>query len=244
MDLEKAPKSLWYASNLGRSLVDAERERLSQLLPELYGPIALQVSRHRYPDMLEASEAILHVNIDDQLDEFGEGLQVPAIAEALPFDAKSIGLVLMPHVLEFTVDPHQVLREASRVLVPEGHLVLLGFNPMSMWGLRSLVSGHGDGYPWNGRYYRLSRVKDWLQLLGFEMQSGEMIYYRPPTASVKMNRRFLFLDKVGDRWWPMMAAVYILIARKREYGITPITPTWLKKKRLSPGLVEPVAKNS
>lgn len=233
----------WYTTDLGRSLVEAERERLTQLLPRLYGPIALQISRHGYPRMLDASEAVSHVFVDAQFDDADETIAVTAVAEALPFDAKSIGVVLLPHVLEFSEDPHQVLREVSRVLVPEGHLVLLGFNPMSLWGLRNLVAS-GDEYPWSGRYYRMSRVKDWLNLLGFEMNVGAMTYYRPPASSEKLNKRFSFLDNVGDRWWPLMAAVYILIARKREIGITPITPSWKKTKKLTPGLAEPVTKNS
>ncbi len=233
----------WYTTDLGQSLVAAERQRLTHLLPGLYGPIALQVSRHGYPQMLDASEAVSHVFVNERFDNVNDELAVSADAEALPFDTKSIGVVLLPHVLEFSEDPHQVLREVSRVLVPEGHLVLLGFNPMSMWGLRNLVAG-GDEYPWSGRYYRLSRVKDWLQLLGFEMTVGTMAYYRPPASSERFNKRFMFLDSVGDRWWPLMAAVYILIARKREIGMTPITPSWKKKKQLTPGLAEPVTKNS
>ncbi len=193
--------------------------------------------------MLDASEAVSHVYLGDQFETEDEDVKVSAHAEQLPFDAKSIGIVLLPHVLEFSEHPHQILREISRVLVPEGHLVLLGFNPMSLWGLRSLLAG-GDEYPWCGRYYRLARVKDWLQLLGFEMNVGAMVYYRPPASSKKLNRRFMFLDQVGDRWWPLMAAVYILVARKREIGVTPIKPSWKNKKQLRPGLAEPVTKQS
>ncbi len=233
----------WYGTDLGRSLVEAERERLRRVLPDLYGPIALQVSGHGYPSMLEFSDAILRVGSCAQSSVFEDASAVSAMAEALPFDAKSIGLVLLPHVLEFSVDPHQVLREANRVLVPEGHLVVVGFNPASLWGLRALLARGRKGFPWEGRYYRLSRVKDWLQLLGFETGSGEMVYYRPPTASIKMHQRFAVFDRMGDRWWPLMAAVYFLIARKREIGMTPITPVWRKNKRLSPGLAEPVTKN-
>ncbi len=232
----------WYGTDLGRSLIEAERERLRRLLPDLYGPIALRVSGYDYPSMLEFSEAIVRVGVREDNAFFGGASAVSAIAEALPFETKSIGLVLLPHILEFSGDPHQVLREVNRVLVPEGHLVLVGFNPVSLWGLRALLAGNRNHYPWTGRYYRLSRVKDWLHLLGFETESGEMAYYRPPTSSIKMHQRFAVFDRIGDRWWPMMAAVYILIARKREIGMTPIDPGWRKNKRLAPGLAEPVTK--
>ena len=54
----------------------------------------------------------------------------------LPFATQSLDLVVMPHVLEFSAEPHQVLREVERVLIPEGQVIICGFNPISMWGAR------------------------------------------------------------------------------------------------------------
>jgi SAM-dependent methyltransferase len=56
--------------------------------------------------------------------------------DALPFPNQSLDLVLLPHTLELARDPHDTLREVERVLVPEGRVVIVGFNPASLWGLR------------------------------------------------------------------------------------------------------------
>ncbi len=243
MNVASTSSESWFDTISGRLLVDAERERLQGLLSRLYGPIAVQISRHGYPDLLQASEAILDVFVDDQTDRGGLGVKVCAVAEALPFAATSVGVVLLPHVLEFSNDPHQILREVKRILVPEGHLVLLGFNPISLWGFRKLLTIRSALAPWSGRYYSLFRIKDWLQVLGFEINAGAMACYRPPTSSVRLNERMKVLEKAGERWWPMTAAAYIVVARKREFGMTGLSLRWKQKQRLTPGLVEPVTKN-
>jgi ubiquinone/menaquinone biosynthesis C-methylase UbiE len=90
----------------------------------------------------------------------------------LPFAAHSIDLVVMPHVLEFRADPHQILREVERVLIPEGEVLITGFNPISIWGLRRALPNCPGHFPWNGHYLSVRRLKDWLQLLGFEVERG------------------------------------------------------------------------
>ncbi len=233
----------WVHSPAGRSLVASELSRLAAILPGLYGPIALQVGRVGFPEFLGVTDAVTRILAADELSPT-EGVNgVAAVPEVLPFEAKSIGLMLLPHVLEFTENPHQVLREASRILVPEGHLIVLGFNPWSLWGLRRLVA-RGDRAPWNGRFYRLSRVKDWLALLEFEVISGSMICYRPSIGSDSLRERLRFMESAGDRWWPLLGGTYLLVARKREIGVTPIRPAWARTQRLAPGLVEPVARNA
>mgnify|MGYP001327104823 CR=1 FL=1 len=153
----------------------------------------------------------------------------------LPFLSNCIDLLLLPHALEFSHDPHQTLREAERVLVPEGHIMLTGFNPISAWGLKRGLT-KDDGYPWNGSFLPLLRIKDWLALLGFEMVAGRMACYAPPFASPTWRRKFEFMDKAGDRWWPMMGGVYFVAAKKRVLGMRVIRPNW-KKSKLKSSLI-------
>ena len=133
----------------------------------------------------------------------------------LPVTSGSIDLVLLPHVLEFSTNPHQILREVERALVPDGHLVVTCFNPMSLWGVRHSL-GKCDAYPWQGRFIHLLRLKDWLALLGFEMAGGAMGCYVPPFTSQKWIDRFKFMDAAGDRWWPISGAVTFLHAASKE----------------------------
>jgi len=132
----------------------------------------------------------------------------------LPFAANSVDLVVLPHVLEFSADPHQVLREVERVLVPEGHVLVSGFNPYSMWGVRRgvrrglhRVAGRREpAFPWVGGYLSMRRIKDWLKLLGFEPHAGWFGCYAPPVTTERWLRRWRFLESAGSRWWPFLGA--------------------------------------
>lgn len=145
--------------------------------------------------------------------------------EQLPLATGSVDLLLLPHILEFSDNPHQVLRDAERALVPEGHIVISGFNPLSFWGMRRRFY-EKRGYPWRGRFISLMRLKDWLALLGLEVVAGRMGCYAPPFAREQWLSRMRWMDKAGDRWWPMMGGVYFLVARKKVVGMRLIRPQW------------------
>ena len=152
---------------------------------------------------------------------------------ALPFPANSLDLVLLPHALELNVDPHATLREVERVLVPEGRVVISGLNPASLWGLRQrrahLYRRFGVGelfLPEAGDYIGYWRMRDWLRLLGFEVEVGRFGCYRPAVASEKWLLRFEWMDRAGDRWWPILGAVYFLVAVKRVRGMRLVGPAW------------------
>ena len=149
----------------------------------------------------------------------------------LPIASNSVDLILLPHVLEFDEHPHQILREVERVLMPEGQVILAGFNPFSLWGMRRRLRGGAD-YPWRGRFISLIRVKDWLALLGFEILGGQMACYAPPVKQQKWLERWKFMEAAGDRWWPISGGVYFLQAVKRVRGVRLIMPKW--SDRLAP----------
>ena len=96
--------------------------------------------------------------------------------------------------------------------------------------------------PWCGNFLRLARLKDWLRLLEYELMGGHMMYYRPPLHNDRIMDRLYFLDAVGDRWWPMMAAAYIVVAKKRVFGVTPLRARRRRKSVIRPSLSEPVVR--
>ena len=130
------------------------------------------------------------------------------------------------HVLDFTAHPHLVLREAERVLVPEGRLVMTGFNPVSLWGVRRLLQGRFYS-PWNGNFLPLVRVKDWLALLELEPDGGAFMGYAPPFERSDWLYSWRFLESAGDRWWPLAAGVYGIEAVKRQRGMASTPSCWL-----------------
>ncbi len=152
---------------------------------------------------------------------------------ALPFPANSLDLVVLPHALELTVDPHGALREVQRVLVPEGRVVISGFNPMSLWGLRQSRAhlyrrlGFDSLFlPEAGKFIGYLRLRDWLNLLNLEIEVGDFGCYRPALSNQGWLQRFAWMDGAGARWWPILGAVYFLVAVKRVHGMTLLNPSW------------------
>ncbi|HYS63360.1 MAG TPA: class I SAM-dependent methyltransferase [Paraburkholderia sp.] len=164
----------------------------------------------------------------------------------LPFEAQSVDLIVMPHTLEFTGDPHRLLREAERVLMPEGQLIILGFNSLSLWGARQSV-GKMTGRPFVPAAVDLiafTRLKDWIKLLGFDLERGRFGCYRPPLGSDQWLSRYGFMEAAGDRWWPIFGATYMIKAIKRVRGMRLVGPLKVKKPVLAPGLAPAATPNT
>ncbi len=221
----------WFETPLGHYLLEKERAYLDDVTPDIFGFHALQLGLPAI-DLLRESRIThrMRVASDGGPDLYAKGHE-------LPLATQSIDLVLLPHVLEFTAEPHAILREIDRVMMPEGRLVILGFNPWSLWGLRSAIGFTRDQYPWRGKFVSLLRVKDWLALLGFDVSAGRLIAYVPPFDSEKWRRRFGFMEPAGDRWWAVGGAVYMLQAIKRVRGMRLITPAWQEKSAREKRLV-------
>jgi SAM-dependent methyltransferase len=156
---------------------------------------------------------------------------------ALPFPENSLDLVVLPHTLELGSDPHSALREVARVLVPEGRVVISGFNPASLWGLRRRRDhfyqrlGYDEFFlPNAGDYIGYWRLRDWLRLLDFEVESARFGCYRPALGSQKWLDRFDWMDAAGERWWPIFGAVYFLVAVKHVRGMRLLEPVWKARK--------------
>lgn len=154
------------------------------------------------------------------LTEAGPGLLCDF--ESLPFPSNSLDLVVLPHALELARDPHETLREVERVLVPEGRVIIVGFNPASLWGLWHRLGRWGvksaTVLP-QGEFIAYWRLRDWLRLLGLEVETGGFGCYRPALKSERLLERFAWMDHAGDRWWPVLGAVYFIVAVKRVKGM-------------------------
>ncbi|HEB99605.1 MAG TPA: SAM-dependent methyltransferase [Thiotrichales bacterium] len=228
----------WYGTPLGRALEAAEAARLRQTLASLFGYHLLLVGGHwQEEDPLDESRIrhCVRMGLDAGLDGpdglFGE-------AARLPIASDSLDAIVLSHVLEFSEDPHQVLREVDRCLIPEGHLVVLGFNPFGLWGLRRLLVGWRGEVPWCGRFIGPGRLHDWLLLLGFDVLEAVPFLFRPPVGREGMLRRLAGLERLAERRWPLPGAAFLLLARKRVIGMTPIRPRWRPRRSLlSPGVI-------
>jgi len=226
----------WLESPAGCYVQAWEKARLDALTVDIFGFNALQIGLPQIRG-LEANRMPNRWTSDVQTSPKGKSPVVIAhdFCE-LPFATQSLDLVVLPHVLEFAKEPHQVLREVERVLIPEGQLIVCGFNPASLWGARQ-VAGRLTGahfLPLHGEFISVPRLKDWLKLLNMEVNRGHFGCYAPPCSTEKWLGRFAFMEKAGDRWWPYLGAVYIVQAIKRVKGMRLIGPVWNKKKSGAP----------
>lgn len=228
----------WLHTAQGRYVLDWELQRTDQVIADVFGFNALQLGLPDH-DFLRISRIrhCWHLNLLQDAD-------VACDFRQLPFPAQSIDLVILPHVLEFYPDPHQIVREIERVLIPEGQVLIFGFNPLSLWGAyRYLPGTPRRNFPWNGDYLHPVRVRDWLHLLGFELARTAFGAYAPPWSQEKWLRRWHFMEAAGDRWWGIAGGVYLLHAIKRVQGVRLLTSPWRKLRPAAAALL-PVRRDS
>lgn len=229
----------WFQTPPGQYLLAWERTQFDHAVADIFGFHALQLGLPGL-DCLAANRMPHRWLADSQpFSAQGRELEAPRAISlmtdfaALPFPAASLDLVVLPHTLELNADPHATLREVERVLVPEGRVVICGLNPVSLWGFRQRRArllhraGWGELFlPEAGDFIGYWRMRDWLRLLSFEVEMGRFGCYRPAMSKAHWLRRFEWMDGVGQRWWPILGAVYFLVAVKRVRGMTLLGPAW------------------
>ncbi len=225
----------WLSGPPGQRLLAAETRAIGRFLPNLFGYYLIQVGHLANVDLL-ASSRVMHRLIVAENPPTGDITGYASArgrATQLPVAGDSTDVVVLPHVLEYEANPHEALREAERILVPEGHVIIAGFNPYGLIGLWRRLRIRRRGGPFCGELFSQRRMRDWLALLGFDLVAGERFFYRPPVGSDQLMQRLSWLESIGGRFWPFFAGCYVLVARKRVTTITPIRPHWTAKRRLS-----------
>jgi SAM-dependent methyltransferase len=233
MGIHTAQLNRWFQTPLGKRLLSEETCILQQILPQLFGYHLLQIGNVGHGRLLESSR-IMHrcvssLSANTICKPYSS---VYALADALPFAQDSLDVVVLPHVLEFEENPHEVLREVERVLIPEGHVVILGFNPVSLWGIWRWFFARRETAPWCGRFLPQLRIKDWLALLGFDLKKQQTFFFALPFHSDRFKNYTKSVEKIGSRWAGNFGAVYVVVAKKRIATLTPIKSRWLTQPTL------------
>jgi len=223
----------WYQRPLGRLLADIELDALAEQLPQLFG-YHLVVVDPPWESCSLADSRIPHHVVQRTGTAAGMETGVIGHTDQWPVMTDTVDAIILPHTLEITGDPHQVLREADRSLIPDGHLVIIGFNPRSLWGLRRWFSRHSAGMPWQSRFLSVSRLRDWLSLLGFDTLQCRYLFHRPPFKNQRMQERLQFLEPGSAQGRMLLAGAYILVAQKRTVIMTPLKAGRSTRRRLFP----------
>lgn len=231
----------WFDSPRGRYLQKWQQEQINKMVINVFGYHAIQIGMPEI-DFMSASLVRHKVYTECQFSAaLNSKVNLVATAESLPIESSSVDLLVLAHTLETSVDPHQILREAQRVLIPEGTLILTGFNPYSLWGLRERFPGIEPILPIPAHLQvSVPRLKDWFKLLSFEYSNIQFGCYAPPCKTEKWLNRWSFLEDVGHRWWSFGGALYAIKAVKKVAGMRLIGAQW-KKSRLRPKNVSVVS---
>ncbi len=250
----KKNTSAWADSVLGRYILSWEQEQIDAAVADLFGYHAVQIglpeldglrnNRMAYRGLAFSHPAKAWTKKPPE--QTAASMLHLALPE-LPFATQSIDLLILPHTLESTEHPHHLLREVERVLLPEGKLIIFGFNPFSLWGIRNRLAGLlGHTFlPTDAPLIELERLKDWLSLLGLELELGRFGCYRLPAQSQSLLDHFKYMEAAGDRWWPICGAIYMLTAIKRVRALSwvgpaisskalPARPAWATLKQNTP----------
>ncbi len=216
----------WFQSSLGRVLLSDQREKIDGVIGRMFGYHQLEMLvSHRFPMGNSSSLGHKIMTVPEWQPDMPDNTLV-SVPHELGLCHDSVDLAILHHTLDFTASPHQALRDVARVIKGSGHLLIIGFNPMSMWGVRKLVSRKKTA-PWNGRFISGHRVEDWLNLLDFEISSAHYHFLRPPVKSYRFLDRFAFTDAFDKGQFPL-GAYYMILAKKQVGCSISARPSWKK----------------
>lgn len=231
----------WLAGPLGDMLIAAERTAVAASLECAFGLHFVQVGHWGAPD---AFTSLARTRRQALVGPAGtSGAALIADPSELALQSDSVDVMLLPHTLEFAREPHDVLREAGRVLTGEGELLVLGFEPLGSWSLRNHFT-RGGCPPGLCRTISAQRLSDWLKLLGFEVGGAQRFLYAPPLARLRGGRALQRFERIGRRGWPRLSGAYLLHARKRVYSMTPMRLRNRLRAAVIGGLAEPASRRA
>jgi len=223
------PKS-WEKLPNGELILSAINQQLAPWWPKFFGYHLLKIGAlSGYVDT--SNSAIKHqITLAQKVSKS----DIVADIDDLPLLEHSVDVCLLSHALEFTLDPHHVVREANRVLIPNGYLVITGFNPFSLVGLNKLTPYRRQKLPWNERFFSPMRVKDWLHLMGFEILSDKRCLHSNLASKVGEGVVANHWQQFAEKYLPSLGSIYVIVAKKRVLPLTPIKPKWKLRPRFEP----------
>ncbi|NNF17363.1 MAG: methyltransferase domain-containing protein [Gammaproteobacteria bacterium] len=234
-NLKSQPDDAWLDGPLGRILLAREEALVEQALEQVFGFQLIQIGLWGEAQRFVQHSKTLRSAVLSPSENPGATL-IGDPAE-LPVASDSVDAVILPHTLEKTAHPHQALREVQRVLVGEGHVIVLGFSPFSLWGLRHKAIP-GARLASNHPMLTERRLCDWLHLLGLEPVTSQKYFYTMPVDRASLLRKCEGLEQFGHRWWRFLNGAYMLVARKCLLRAATVGPNWHVRRRVTGGLAD------
>ncbi|MAS82837.1 MAG: hypothetical protein CMF45_09125 [Legionellales bacterium] len=225
--------SIWFSGSLGRMVYAAEIEKLENILQGLFGYHILQYGYSAESNYLAASQIKNKSTLLLENTEVDSSITaIYANAEELPIAIDCVDVIVLPHVLEYYKDVHKILREMERILISDGHVVIIGINPLSLWGLWNMFRFCSDEISWRGRLVSISRLKVWLLLLNFEIKELTRFFFLPPLNNHNLLKKLMPLELLGRYCWPIFGGLYVVVAKKRTVPLNPLKIQWHTKRKM------------
>ena len=225
---QPAHPSSWKELPNGELVLDHIDQVLAPWWPKFFGYYLLKIGALSGGVDTKLSSIKHHITVAEPKHQ----ADISADIDDLPLLEHSIDVCVLSHALEFSLDPHHVIREANRVLIPNGYLVISGFNPFSLVALNKLTPYRREQSPWNGRFFSAMRVKDWLHLMGYEILDDQKFLHSTLTGSVSQGIAARNWRRFASRYLPNLGSVYVIVAKKRVLPLTPIKPKWKLRTKL------------
>lgn len=229
---EKQPKYPrgWQTLPMGEALKKITEERLSEVTNKMFGYHIVKVGD--LSSQLELTNCpIKHRISQSNATLIGPGLL--AESNALPFTENSIDAFILAHELDFAQDPHQILREIDRCIVPNGHVVICGFNPYSLMGLFKWLPIKRGNLLHDARMFSRGRIKDWLGLLGYQVTEEVRFVHASLFFEGKLNSESRW-TRFASKYLSFFASMYLIVGKKREIPLSLIKPVWKPKPQFAP----------
>lgn len=226
----------WYRGETGQYLLNELEQLVSPILSTTFGYYSLQIGCPLTAEQLQQNCRVKH---HFTLDDIAAPAEVHANPSMLPVATDSVDLVILMHHLSNTSEPHAVLREAFRILIPEGKLIIIDFNPLSLWGLRNFFQSWLEHVPFKGHFYTAGRIDDWMRLLGFDQEGCYRAGYLPPLQRTSITRHLSWLEKGTRSWLPALGALNLLVYTKNISPLTPVRHRWVTRKILPGKIARP-----
>lgn len=207
----------WFHSEAGARLLQQEQQLIQEQLATLFGYHLMQMSTCRDVCLYQDSK----IRHRFALGPLSGGNIGSLCDEQLPLEQESIDVAILHHVMEYSQQPHLLLREISRVVVPSGHVLIVGFNPFSPMGLLSLRDRIRRQGIWQNQLFGIRRLADWLTFMEFTVQSVQYGHYRLPTDGV-LGGQHPWLEQRLQRWQLPLGSFYVMLARKDVSRLTPV----------------------
>lgn len=234
--------SRWYRTPLGEKIADCEKKMADELIHNAFGYHLVQIGFDASVKLYETSPVSCKVMVCPKMSLGMESRSIIAQLHELPILDNSQDVVILHHALDFAENPHQTLREATRILRQGGHLLIVSFNPNSFWGL-CRRGYHRSMPPWTAQGFSHWRLHDWVRLLELTELKSISDFHSPPIENERWFKRLSFMESWVAKLPAHTGAVLMMWVRKDVVGMTPLKPVWKTRKLIAFPVAEPSARN-